>query len=197
MIRGRQMITTIGAYLLIAVFLVFEVRLRQGQRARSLEAGQFDRGSTLYIGLAFGSTFLVLILSPIPNRFNIGALPGAVAIGGLGLALMLGGMAVRYWATKTLREFYTRTLLVQTEQRVVQEGPYRRIRHPGYLGDILMFIGAGLAMANWIAILIISGVMFWAYAYRIQVEEQMLQMNLGEAYLIYRAHACRLIPYIC
>jgi hypothetical protein len=56
------MITSIGAYLLIFVFLVVEGRLRQGQQARSLVPGPFDRGSTRYIGVAFAATFLILFL---------------------------------------------------------------------------------------------------------------------------------------
>jgi len=43
-----------------------------------------------------------------------------------------------------LGRFFTRTLRVTGEQRVVSDGPYRVVRHPGYLGDILMWTGAAL-----------------------------------------------------
>ena len=190
------MITTLCAYVLIGVFLILEGRLRQGQHAKSLERGQFDRGSTRFIGLAFFVTFILLILAPVLNHFNIGMMPYAGLVGSLGLILMLAGMGLRYWAAKTLGAFYTRTLLIQTEQRVVEQGPYRLLRHPGYVGDFLMFVGAGMATANWIAVIIIAVVMFSAYAYRIHVEEQMLLTTLGEPYRVYMQRSWRFIPWI-
>ena len=56
----RQMLTTIGAYLLIVLFLIIERHLRQGREAISLETGQYDQGSTRYIGHAFALTFAAI-----------------------------------------------------------------------------------------------------------------------------------------
>ncbi len=190
------MVTTVGAYLLIAIFLIIEGRLRKGRQAKSLRPGQYDRGSTRRIGLAFFVTFLILLITPILNYFQIGTLSPSGVIGGIGLALMLGGMALRVWASKTLGAFYTRTLLIQTEQTVVDGGPYQLIRHPGYLGDFTMFVGGGLAMANWIAFIAIFTAMFSAYAFRIKVEEQMLETTLGDPYRAYMKRTHRLIPWI-
>ena len=112
---------------------------------------------------------------------------------------MLGLATISLYYTGQERKyynFYTRTLLIQTEQRVVEQSPYRLLRHPGYLGDFLMFVGAGMATANWIAVVVIAVVMFSAYAYRIHVEEQMLQTTLGEPYRVYMKRSWRLIPWI-
>src|SRR5258708_7660684 len=183
------------AYLLIVVFLVMEGRLRQGREAKSLEAGQHDQGSTKRIGYAFGITFATLLLAPILNYFQVAAI-GGIAVGIFGLALMVIGLALRYWASKTLGAFYTRTLLVKSDHHVVDNGPYRLIRNPGYLGDIFLFVGAGLAASNWIVVVVITLVLLTGYIYRIRVEEAMLQTTLGEKYLAYMARTCKVIPLV-
>ena len=191
------MFTTICAYVLIGVFFLdIEGRMRKGQEAKTLQAGQHDRGSTQLIGLAIPVMFVILLAAPVLDYLQIGQITRSLLVGGLGLAVMLSGIALRYWASKTLGEFYTRTLLIKTEHQIVESGPYRIIRHPGYLGFILMFVGAGLATANWIATALVTILMSIVYVYRIHVEETMLQTAFGERYEAYRAHTWRLVPLI-
>lgn len=168
-----------------------------GQEARSFRAGQHDRGSIWVIGLGISITFASLISAPVLNHLQIGQLErGSSFVGGAGLGAMVVGIALRYWACKALGEFYTRTLLVKTKHRVIEDGPYRIIRHPGYLGTILMFIGGGLATANWIAPAVITVVLAVVYTHRIRIEESMLQAALGERYRAYMGRSWRLIPLI-
>ncbi len=84
----------IVAYVLIVVFLVMEGRLRQGREAKSLDAGEHDWGSTKRIGAAFAVTFILLIVAPILNYFQI-AVMGSIVLGIVGLALMVVGLALR------------------------------------------------------------------------------------------------------
>jgi protein-S-isoprenylcysteine O-methyltransferase Ste14 len=192
-----QMFTTIGAYLLIAVFFLgIESRLRQGEQAKSLRPGQFDRGSTGLIGAAVQISFITLLLAPVLNHFQMGQIRYGTFVGGFGLAVMMGGIALRYWAATTLGEFYTRTLLVKAEHQIVESSPYRIIRHPGYLGFMLMLAGAGLATMNWMVTALITIVVSVIYAYRIHAEEAMLRTALSEQYKAYMAHTWRLIPLV-
>ena len=68
---------------------------------------------------------------------------------------MLAGLTIRYWAARILGEFYTRTLQTIEGQHIIDRAPYSIIRHPGYLGTFLMEIGAALALANWLVLLIV------------------------------------------
>jgi protein-S-isoprenylcysteine O-methyltransferase Ste14 len=191
------MFTTIGAYLLIGFFFVgIENRLRQGQQAKSWRVGQYDQNSQAILTIALGLIFVVLLLAPGLNHFQVAPVHPAGLIGGLGLVIMMAGTGLRYWAAKTLGEYYMRTLQIKTQHAVVEIGPYHVIRHPGYLGVILMFLGAGLAVVNWIAIVVIPVVLLLAYHYRIRVEEKMLQSALGEPYTDYMGRSWRLIPYV-
>lgn len=59
----------------------------------------------------------------------------------LGIVLMVIGIVVRQWAVATLGTFFTSIVSVQETQRVVQNGPYRTVRHPAYSGAILTLLG--------------------------------------------------------
>jgi protein-S-isoprenylcysteine O-methyltransferase Ste14 len=190
------MFTILVAYLLIGVFFMTEGRMRKGRTAKSFEAGQADQGSTRVIGLAFGVVLPVLVLAPFLNILRLGNMGDGRAIGAVGLAIMAVGLLIRYWANKTLGAFYSRTLLVTAEQRLVDYGPYRWIRNPGYLGTLLLFVGAGLAATNWIVTAIVMGVLGVAYSYRIRAEEAMLLSEFGGQYKAYMRRSWRLIPLV-
>ncbi len=79
---------------------------------------------------------------------------------------------------------------------IVQEGPYRLIRHPGYSGSLLVWIGAGLVTSNWIVLIVVTLVCISAYLYRIRSEEAMLVAEFGEEYENYIRRTRRLIPFV-
>lgn len=191
------MFTTICAYLLlIYLFLGVERRLRQGQEAKSWQRGQYDQGSQAVLTIGFGIISIVLVIAPVLNYLRVGQLRPEWLVGGLGLVIMIVGIALRYWAAVTLGEYYTRTLLIKTQHQLIEQGPYRVIRHPGYLGIILAFLGAAFATVNAVAIAAIPVVLAIAYSYRIRTEEKMLQAALGQLYIEYMKRSWRLIPYV-
>jgi protein-S-isoprenylcysteine O-methyltransferase Ste14 len=188
------MLTTIIAILLILLFVFVEGRLRQGDRAKSLETGQADRGSTRLVGGAFGFSLLMLLVAPLLNLFHVASLPDGTLAGWVGVAITLAGVGLRVWSARVLGRFYTRTLVTEGDQRIVRDGPYRLIRHPGYLGSILMFVGAALASVNWVTLAAIPVATIAAYVYRIGSEEAMLAATFGDEFQDYRRHTWRLLP---
>jgi protein-S-isoprenylcysteine O-methyltransferase len=109
---------------------------------------------------------------------------------------MVVGLALRLWSQAVLGQYYTTTLRHATDQPVLASGPYRLLRHPGYGGLLLVWLGAGLATANWVAALAVTLLMVVAYSYRIAAEETMLLGALGDAYKEYMARTWRLVPYV-
>src|SRR5215831_5528140 len=116
------MLTNIVSYLLIGFFLVLQRVLRQGEQARSLRPNQEDEGTTRLIGMAFGFSLLALMLAPLLNSFEVARLDFGFPVGWVGVALMLSGLAVRWWANAVLGRFYTSTLRLAEDQQVVKEG---------------------------------------------------------------------------
>ena len=113
-----------------------------------------------------------------------------------GIFLMVIGVLVRLWAIFTLGRSFTLTLSVQNNQKVVDNGPYRLIRHPSYLGLFLIAIGMGVALQTWGGILAILVIFGLALGYRVHIEENFLVSELGDDYVQYMKRTKRLIPYI-
>jgi protein-S-isoprenylcysteine O-methyltransferase Ste14 len=179
--------------LIIVGFFFLETRLRSGDEAKSWQAGQFDQRSTMFIVIAYVVCGAALVSSSFLGRLNVGLLPWWIAWPGIIIAL--AGFGLRVWSMSVLGKFYTRTLKVTENQSIVRAGPYRFIRHPGYLGSILIWSGVAASTTNWFVLLIVLVVMFSVYVYRIQSEEKML-IATNAAYAEYRKQTWRLIPLI-
>ncbi len=190
------MFTTLLAYLVVGLYFVIDTCARQGDQARSLSCGQCDHGSTVLLSVAFGISALALLLAPALNHLQIGYFPFAAWVQWIGVVVMSIGLLLRLWANRTLGAFYTRTLRMVEDHQVVQAGPYTVIRHPGYLGVILMWTGASFATVNWIATVIVLASMLSIYHYRMNVEEKMLVAAKGEEYRSYQMRTWRLIPFV-
>ena len=106
--------------------------------------------------------------------------------GPLGLGVELAGVGLRFWAMRELHGHYARTLRVVDEQRVVRSGPYRYVRHPGYLGSLLIGVGAALSARNVTAV-------GTAYGHRMDAEDALLRRDLP-GYADYAATTHRLVP---
>jgi protein-S-isoprenylcysteine O-methyltransferase Ste14 len=188
-------ITTVSAYLLIFCYFVMERSLRVSKQALNLKPEASDAGSSQVLWLSGMVNILLFMAAPVLNTYQVGDLR-YVHVGWLGVLLMLGGLMMRYWAAKTLGAFYTRTLQIVEGQEIVDQAPYNVIRHPGYLGTLLMEIGAGLAVMNWVVFLAVVVIGITSRMYRISAEEKMLKARFGEQYKVYSGKTWKLVPFL-
>jgi protein-S-isoprenylcysteine O-methyltransferase Ste14 len=67
----------------------------------------------------------------------------------LGYILLIAGIAGTGWA-QAVNPFFEPGVRIQSErhQRVIDSGPYRVVRHPGYISALLMFWGLALALGS-------------------------------------------------
>lgn len=200
--------TALPAYgmgaLVVLLLYAIQSEIRFGSRARTMRAGASDRKSTLVVSLSAAVPVLGFALamkanssamsSILPNWFRDSVLPGLPALAWLGVVLGICGLALRLWAVLRLRERYTRTLLVQDHHSIERGGPYRWVRHPGYLGSLLCLNGIALASGNLITLLASVVATSAAYAYRIKIEDEMLVAALGPSYAEYRGQVRALLP---
>jgi protein-S-isoprenylcysteine O-methyltransferase Ste14 len=113
-----------------------------------------------------------------------------------GLILMIVGMVLLGWAMDQNPHFET-TVRIQTDQnhRVIDSGPYRIVRHPGYVAAILIFIGMPLVLnSRWALVpAVLSAINLVA---RTAAEDRFLQRNLSGYHDFAKRTRYRLIPGI-
>jgi protein-S-isoprenylcysteine O-methyltransferase Ste14 len=114
----------------------------------------------------------------------------------VGLVIVLLGIALRQWSVLTLGRFFTVQVQVTSDQTVVDTGPYRWVRHPSYTAIIISFVGIGVALENWLSLLVLIVVPTVGLVVRIRVEEEALLAALGEPYREFSATRARLIPNV-
>ena len=179
-----------AAYGGLAAFVAIERVVRQPGPAASLAASGDDQRTTQKIVAAYAAG---AALAPIVGRSPIGRLPHGAAP--LGLALEVGGLALRAWSMRTLGASYSRTLRTGRAQPLTDDGPYRIVRHPGYAGSLLTWSGFAIASRSLPVVVVVSGLLAWAYRDRIRAEETLLRRDLP-GYEDYMRRTRRLVPYL-
>jgi protein-S-isoprenylcysteine O-methyltransferase Ste14 len=154
-----------------------------------------DRGS---MGLLIGLQWVGLALNfSLAGFFRAGAISWhRTALFAIGVACILLGVGLRWYAIRTLGSYFTRDIAVSADQHVVQNGPYRFVRHPAYSGTFLSMLGIGIAMSNWASLTALLACVFVGYAYRVGVEEQALVESIGQPYEDYKARTKRFFPWV-
>jgi protein-S-isoprenylcysteine O-methyltransferase Ste14 len=174
----------------VAGFLAIESAPRQRGTAASLDASGDDQGTTKGIVTA---SVAAATLAPLLRRTPVRLLPRRAAR--VGLALQATGLVLRIWSMRTLGASYSRTLRTDDAQRVVDDGPYRLIRHPGYAGSLLVWSGFALTSGSLPVVAVVTGLLGRAYRRRIAAEEVLLRRDLP-GYGGYCRRTKRLVPFI-
>ena len=174
------------------VYFLSELGLQMFRRASRAQAQGKDGGSSRLLWWAVGPTVgIAWWLAFAWPAARIGNILGA---GIVGVALFIVGLALRWYSIFYLGRFFTVNVAIASDHRLIDTGPYRRIRHPSYTGALLEFLGLGLCLYNWASVLVLMGGTLLAFGYRIRVEEAALAQGLGEDYRGYMRRTKRLLP---
>lgn len=114
----------------------------------------------------------------------------------VGFLIVLTGLYIRISAIRTLEKYFTSTITGMQDHKLVNKGLYHFIRHPAYLGQLMIFLGISTALSDWLSILGMMIPVFAAYLNRIRIEEKFLLKYLGEEYSDYQKRTKRLIPMV-
>jgi protein-S-isoprenylcysteine O-methyltransferase Ste14 len=179
----------------VAFVMLFVVTGAIGAVARRLAGASEparEKRSGVFLGLAHTAAMASGAIFPLLGIGDVSIGPWAwVAVAG-----MLAAFAFQLWAMFTLGPLFTLTLQAAAEQDLVAHGPYRVVRHPGYLAQILFFVAFAVACQNVVTVIVVVLADAAAYAYRIRVEERFLREALGARYAAYAARRARLVPCI-
>lgn len=149
----------------------------------------WDRGLLAVILPSMAATLPLSALDA--GRFGWSNLPLPVIV--LGYAALLASIAGTTWA-QTVNPFFEPGVRIQAERahRVIDTGPYALVRHPGYVGALLLFAGMPLALGSaWglVPAAVASAVLVLRTAW----EDRLLQAELPG----YRAYASRVRWRLC
>jgi protein-S-isoprenylcysteine O-methyltransferase Ste14 len=134
----------------------------------------------------------VAVVSAVDHRFGWSHMaPIVSAVGdlifGLGLFVILLTFRANTYGSSTVE--------IVEGQTVVSTGPYAIVRHPMYVGAVVMTAGVPLALGSWWGLLAVLGVIF-ALVARILDEESLLRSDLV-GYTEYTQHVrYRLVPFV-
>ncbi len=113
----------------------------------------------------------------------------------LGVFFYLAGGALRIWPIFVLGRRFSGLVAIQPGHELVTDGIYRVIRHPSYLGMIILMLGWALAFRSGLGV-ILAALIVPPLLARIQSEETLLRLQFGDEYDAYRRRTSRLIPGI-
>ena len=140
------------------------------------------------IGLATG------FVSPFTDRIGFWTLDGDW-LRWVGVAVYAVGGIVRMWPVFVLGQRFSGLVAIQEGHTLVTTGIYARIRHPSYLGVILIMLGWALVFRSGVGLLL-SALILVPLVARMDSEEALLASEFGAQYDAYRSRTWRLIPYI-
>ena len=109
---------------------------------------------------------------------------------------MICGIVFRQYVIVVIGKFFTAQVQIQADHELIKVGPYRYIRHPSYLGILILALGLGIALANWISLLLCVVLPLIGIMRRIRVEEKTLEKYFGKQYQDYQKSTWAFIPYI-
>jgi protein-S-isoprenylcysteine O-methyltransferase Ste14 len=169
-----------------------ELLLRKGNATKMDFSTQTVYSTNLFI---FGNIFFLLTYNSL-FTIEIGTFHLSTILIIIAVTFMVVGYLLRYWAMKTLGENFTRTLRVSKGQRVISHGPYALVRHPGYLANLFLWMGAHLGIThNWLILAVFFGLFYVVYKLRTDAEEKMLCDYFGDEYKQYQAKTVRMLPF--
>jgi protein-S-isoprenylcysteine O-methyltransferase Ste14 len=116
----------------------------------------------------------------------------------IGLLIYFPAGILRYWSIKTLGDQWAIHLVSKPglgrDMVLVRKGPYKRIRHPIYLGHFLELVGIAVIFNAFYTLIFIIVVNLPLYIKRAIYEEKILVARVGEDYLSYKKETSFMFP---
>jgi protein-S-isoprenylcysteine O-methyltransferase Ste14 len=112
----------------------------------------------------------------------------------LSLALLVASLCWVFWTMK-VSSFAARTIRVEPKQLVISSGPYRLVRHPMYLGIVVMELCMAPALGSFVALPIFA-LLVPLIVFRLINEETFLRQQLPDYAEYCLRTRFRLVPFI-
>jgi protein-S-isoprenylcysteine O-methyltransferase Ste14 len=173
-------------------WLASEVIVAIATRTRQGTGKVQDRGSLVILWVVIFASMTACIRisdSTPPDMFG-----GPHALKTAAVIVLVFGLVVRWSAIFTLGKSFSSNVAIHDSQQLNRSGLYRFVRHPSYLGLLLIFLAVGLHSRTWLSFACATVPTTVALLYRIHVEQSALVRAFGEEYMDYSKTTKRLNP---
>lgn len=156
-----------------------------------------DKPKTYLQTLPLYTSMITLAVLTV-SLFQIGTLtykPEYQTIRIIGFLVYLTFSWVQIWATRTLADNYSQEIAIKKDHKLITSGPFKFVRHPQYLSQVLVDFGGAVATLSYILAplaLIQIPIMFL----RAFFEDKLLEKHFGENFRSYKKKSGLIIPFI-
>jgi protein-S-isoprenylcysteine O-methyltransferase Ste14 len=185
------------AVILAASVVMVMIRAPHGRRSRGVKVARSCKGPREVAVLILAwMGFLVPLIWVVSPAFSFGEYSLRLWPFGAGVVFLAGGLWWFHRSHSDLGSYWSVTLELRENHRLITHGVYRHVRHPMYAALFLYSIGQALVVPNWVvgpSYLVAFGILF---ALRIGAEERMMLETFGDEYAAYMARTKLLVPGI-
>jgi protein-S-isoprenylcysteine O-methyltransferase Ste14 len=160
---------------------------------RRMKAGPFAETRPLQKVIIAGtilSVAAVLVVSAFDYRFGWSTVPTAVVV--VGIVLVFLGLTMAQFVV-IQNNYAGATVTVEADQKLVSTGLYGLVRHPMYVGTLVMMLGTPLSLGSYWGLVVIAPALL-ILALRITDEEKMLREELNGYQEYMQKVPYRLVP---
>jgi protein-S-isoprenylcysteine O-methyltransferase Ste14 len=169
----------------------FELYMSRRQRSNRIISQSGDKGSIWILVISISIGFWLSFIAASTKTGRIYHWNTFFIIGSI---LVIIGLIIRITSILILKQQFTYTVAKIDNHELIEKGLYKIIRHPGYLGQLIIFLGISTSLSNWLSILLMIVPVLSGFIFRILVEEKFMIGQLGQKYIDYQKHTWRLIP---
>jgi len=113
----------------------------------------------------------------------------------IGLAVYLVFSWIQVWSFKTLGDNYSQDIMIKKNHELITKGPFKIIRHPQYLCQILLDLGATAATFSYL-VGFLALIEIPIYVIRASMEDKLLAKYFPEKFSEYKKKSGFMFPFI-
>jgi protein-S-isoprenylcysteine O-methyltransferase Ste14 len=173
------------------VFCAYWVASALGTRRSVSQESWVSRSVFLFLEISG----FVLLFTRLGNIGGLGHLvvPRTYAVAVTGVAFTWIGIAVALWARWHLGWYWSASVTLKEDHKLIRSGPYAHFRHPIYSGIDLAALGGAMAIDQWRCVVGVALIVL-GYWMKARKEESLLAAQFGEAFKEHCRHAGFLFP---
>ncbi len=181
---------SICSYLWAAWILIWIAWALQSKKTQHRESFASRMSYTAVSGLAI---YFIFFGKNLGRWWHRDIFADQAWIGWLGVAIVVLGFAITFWARFTLGGNWSSNVTIKVGHELIRNGPYRWVRHPIYTGLILAMVGTAIARNQWRGLPAILLIWLSFHIKRLK-EEKFMRQTFAEQYTEYSQTTGAIFP---